>query len=438
MSEIIKQLDITSLIHGGRGIGRHDGKAVFVPMTVPGDRVACRIVRSRRRYVEAELLEIITHSAQRREPPCPFFGSCGGCQWQHIDYREQVRCKEQIFGDLLIRSKLVSADRLNPVVPAPDEWNYRNRAQFKCRMTADGLVVGFYRQNSHDVVNIDVCRLVDPRIQKTLDLFRNESPSVPCPDSVLGIDIACGDDGGIRITLHVLPQGERQILDWLKNFAGRHQINACMRSERKDNIEVVHGEVDLIIRIDRPEITLRYGPGGFVQVNSSQNRNMVAGILELLTLDGTETVLDLFCGMGNFSLPLARRAGRVVGVEDHVPSIISARINAAANNICNAEFYAADASSIKDLFHSGDDLDLVIIDPPRTGNYQVSLELLKLRPTKVLYVSCDPATLVRDLAPLVQGGYEVVSSQPFDLFPQTWHIESMTLLRKAETDKRSE
>ncbi|MBW2688536.1 MAG: 23S rRNA (uracil(1939)-C(5))-methyltransferase RlmD [Deltaproteobacteria bacterium] len=435
MPEIIRSLDITSLVHGGRGIGRHDGKAVFVPLTMPGDRVACRIVKSKKRYLEAELYEIIDPSPLRREPPCPFFGSCGGCQWQHLPYREQVRWKENIFNDLLVRSKVISSDRLKLIVPAPNEWDYRNRVQFKCHLTAKGLVVGFYRHGSHFVVDIDRCRLVAPPIQRVFNLLRNDLPGAPCPDCITQIDVACGDDGEARIILHVSSKGCQQLRPWLQAFAGRHQLNVCLQSGSRKAPEVVCGEGDLTIKVDQPEIALRYGPGGFVQVNSAQNRNMIASMLELLALNGTENVLDLFCGMGNFSLPLARRAGRVTGVEDYAPSIARARINAAANNIDNVEFHATDASAIMNNYPTADDLDLVLLDPPRTGNYQVSHELLKIRPERILYVSCDPATLVRDLTPLVHNGYEVVSSQPFDLFPQTWHIESMTLLRNPSSSE---
>jgi 23S rRNA (uracil1939-C5)-methyltransferase len=156
---------------------------------------------------------------------------------------------------------------------------------------------------------------------------------------------------------------------------------------------------------------------------------MISNMLELLDLKGNEKVIDLFCGMGNFSLPLACRAGHVVGIEDYAPSIDMARLNAEANQVRNVEFFAADASAIIDRF-KGENPDLVVLDPPRTGNYEVVNQLLQLKPERVLYVSCDPATLARDLVPLIIGGYEVISSQPFDLFPQTWHIESMTLLQK--------
>jgi 23S rRNA (uracil1939-C5)-methyltransferase len=434
--ELIKDLEISALVHGGRGIGRYEGKAIFVPLTVPGDRVDCRVVKSKRRYVEAELSEVVESSPLRREPPCPFFGSCGGCQWQHIPYQEQARWKEKIFTDLMLRSQLVSGDCLvsddclKAIVPAPEEWGYRNRVQFKCHLSAEGLAIGFYQHGSHYVVDVDKCRLISPEIQRTLGLLRNELPEAPCLDCLPQVDVACGDDGAIRVVLHVLPEGRQQLHSWLQAFADRHQVNACVQSSRREAPEVVCGEGDLTVNVDQPEIALRYGPSGFVQVNSAQNRSMVAAMLDLLALNGTEKVLDLFCGMGNFSLPLARRAGHVSGVEGHAASIANARINATVNNIANVDFYTADATAVMSRYQMTDDLDLVVLDPPRTGCYLLSLELIKLRPQRILYVSCDPATLVRDLTPLVQGGYEVVSSQAFDLFPQTWHIESMTLLRR--------
>lgn len=429
MAEMIRELDITSLVHGGRGIGHHDGKAVFVPLTMPGDRVVCRVVKSRRRYIEAELETVVEPSPLRREPPCPFFGSCGGCQWQHIPYRQQAHWKEKIFADFMVRSKVIASERLKPIVPAPDEWGYRNRVQFKCSPGAEGLTIGFYRHASHVVVDVDKCRLVAPPLQATLAHLRRELPKAPCADCVSQVDIACGDDGEVRIILYIDPQGHHRLRPWLQEFAGTHQLGACLHSGGTEGLELVHGASDLIIKVDQPEIELHYGPGGFAQVNPVQNRSLIASMLDLLALNGSEHVLDLFCGMGNFSLPLARRAQRVVAVEDYASSIACARINAVANTITNVEFHAADAAVVMARYQAADTLDLVIMDPPRTGHYQVTSDLLKIRPQRICYVSCDPATLVRDLAPLIHGGYEVVSSQPFDFFPQTWHIESMTLLR---------
>lgn len=168
MAELIRDLEITGLVHGGRGIGRHQGKAVFVPLTVPGDRVDCRVVKSKRRFIEAELCEVVIPSSQRREPPCPFFGRCGGCQWQHLSYAEQLHCKERIFNDLMVRSKVVAAERIKPIVPSPGETRYRNRVQLKCHFVEGSLALGFYRHGSHTVVDVDHCLLVNPKIQQTL------------------------------------------------------------------------------------------------------------------------------------------------------------------------------------------------------------------------------------------------------------------------------
>ncbi len=432
MSDHIRDLKISALVHGGRGLGHHQGQAVFVPLTAPGDRVSCRVIRRKRRFIEAELGEILEPSPLRRDPPCPYFGTCGGCQWQHLPYQIQLQWKEKLFSEQMVRGGIMSADRLRPILAAPDEWHYRNRAQFKCHATAESLTVGFYRHGSHFVVDIANCRIVEPRIQHILGLLRRELQDAPCRDSIPQVDVACGDDAAVRIVLHTLPGGRQQLLPWLRDFAGRHQVSACLQSGRKDTLQPVSGATDLTVKVDQPEMTLGYGPGGFVQVNAAQNRHMVTTLVDLLQLEGREGVLELFCGMGNFSLPVARRAGRVVGIEDYAPSITSARRNAAANGIGNATFHVADAVAGFARYGEGRP-DVVILDPPRTGSYQVARQLLAQQPPRIVYVSCDPATLARDLTPLVMGGYRVVASQPFDLFPQSWHIESMTLLERTVT-----
>lgn len=427
MSELIRNLEITGLVHGGRGIGRIDGKAVFVPMTAPGDRVTCRALRTKSRYIEAELVDLLEPSAHRREPPCRYFGDCGGCQWQHLAYASQCHWKDKVFCEQMLRSKVAAEECLAPLVAAPDEWHYRNRVQFKCHMTENGMVIGFYRPNSHFVVDINHCLLLSTQIQKLLTLLREELPEAPCAEQIPQVDVACGDDGVPRVLLHALPQARPRLRPWLLDFARRHQLAACLQSGRKDTIELVHGAMDLTVVVDQPPLVLGYGPGGFAQVNPAQNRRMIAEMLAILDLQGTEDVLDLFCGMGNFSLPIARRAGRVTGIEEYTPSVESARKNAAANDLHNVEFHAADAATAMIGRNQGD-LDLVVLDPPRSGSYQASRQILRAMPLRVLYISCDPATLVRDLVPLVHNGYQILSTRAFDVFPQTWHIESMTLL----------
>ncbi|MGW8312931.1 MAG: class I SAM-dependent RNA methyltransferase [Desulfuromonadales bacterium] len=432
MDEIISDLEITTLVHGGRGLGRHEGKAVFVPLTLPGDRVACRSVKSSSRFIEAELVDVLVPSQLRRQPPCPLFGTCGGCQWQHLPYHEQVRWKEKIYAELMVRNQVAPAVRIREIVAAPDQWNYRNRVQLKCHQVNDGMAIGFYRHGSHFVIDVDRCLVVAPQIQRVIDILHGELPQAPDGDCIPQVDVACGDDGAVRIVVHVLPKSRKPLSLWLRDFACRHDINVCIQSGRKETLEIVHGVAHLTVAVDNSGLSLHYGPGGFVQGNSEQNRNMVSRMLEMLKPEGAERVLDLFCGMGNFSLPLARRTGWVVGVEDYAPSIASARENAAINEIHNVEFHAVDATRFMQRAHP-EEFDLVVLDPPRTGCRQTVQELLRIKPRSVLYVSCDPATLVRDLMPLVHGGYEVVAGQPLDLFPQTWHIESLTLLKRCDS-----
>lgn len=421
------ELEIESLAFGGSGIGRMEGKAVFVPLTAPGDRVRCRIARDRKRYAEAEPEEILTPSPLRRPAPCPVFGECGGCQWQHLPYGEQVRWKERIFADFLRRQCGVGEEAVLPAVPSPGEWRYRSRVQFKCRQTAGGFVMGFYRRGSHFVVDVADCPITAVRLNEVLRLFRSWLPASPCPDRVPQVDLDLGCDGRVRGVVHALGDVP-SLADYLRPLVEEAGISLFLQPGRKDSLVRVAGEEDLEIAAGDPPMLLRYGPGGFAQVNLPQNLALVREVTRAAALTGKERVLDLFCGMGNFSLPLARGAREVTGVEEYAPAIVKARQNAARLGIANAAFHAVPAEGAATGLADGAGFDLVVLDPPRAGAYGVARELAASRPGKILYVSCDPSTLARDLQPLLHGGYRLLWSRPFDLFPQTHHIESLSLL----------
>ena len=427
---MIKQLRIERLAYGGAGIGRHEGKAVFVPCTAPGDLVDCRIVREKKRYIEGELVALLELGRGRRTPSCPVFGRCGGCQWQHLEYAEQARWKEGIFRDTLVRQAGVAPERVLPLAQAPDEWGYRSRVQFKCRQTEAGLVMGFYRSGSHYVIDVPQCPIAAPAINGALKLLRQWLSASPCPERIPQVDMAVDDEGQARIVVHVLDGREGVLAAYLRPLAEAAGYALFLQSGRKDSLRPVTGAEDLHIH---PEIggdlRLAYGPGGFAQVNLAQNRRLVSEVLTALEDTTPGRVLDLFCGMGNFSLPLARIASEVVGVEDYPPSIAKARENALRNGLTNASFHARPAEGAAEFFSREQPFDLVLLDPPRTGAYAVTKELARLRPAHLLYVSCDPPTLARDLAPLLHGGYRLEWSRPFDLFPQTHHTESLTSLR---------
>lgn len=423
------ELVIETLTFGGRGLGRHGGKAVFVPYTAPGDRVRCRVIHDRAQFVEAELCEVLHPSALRRTPPCPVAGSCGGCDWQHLPYDEQLRWKERLFHDQLLRSGVACAEVLQPIVAAPDELGYRNRLQFKCRQTPTDFVAGFYRSGSHFIVDTSRCLLARSAIHDAYAFLRQALPKAPQPDAIPQVDISCSDDQRVAVLLHALPKAREVLSGWLFNVAERGGFAAALQSGRKQSIEPVAGNAGLTTAVDDPPLSLQIRAGGFAQVNPEQNRRLVDAVVAAAALSGRERVLDLYCGVGNFSLPLARRAGAVVGVESYAPAIADAIANASRHAIGNATFHAEPAEGSVLRYGS---FDLVLLDPPRTGAYPVMRDLLVLKPRRILYVSCDPATLTRDLQPLVHNGYVVASSRPFDFFPQTWHIESLTVLDRCD------
>jgi 23S rRNA (uracil1939-C5)-methyltransferase len=424
---------IDALAYGGAGVARHEGKAVFVPLTAPGELVRCRVTRDHRRFSEAEAVEVLAASPRRRPPPCPHFGACGGCQWQHLPYGEQCAWKERIFADILQRQARVSKDVIQPLAPSPSEWNYRSRVQFKCRQAGQGFVMGFYRRGSHFVIDVADCPITAPRLNETLRLFRRWLPASPCPKLIPQVDLEADDEGRIRATVHCLDRDPAPLADFLGPLAESEGLSLFLQTGRKETLERVCGVEELHIRpLAHSLLRLAYGAGGFAQVNLEQNRRLVSAVLEAASLSGTERVLDLFCGMGNFSLPLARGAGTVVGVEDYAPAIARAERNARSNGIANARFLARPAEGAPTALAGAGGFDLVLLDPPRTGACAVARELATLRPPCIIYVSCDPPTLARDLVPLLHQGYAVVSSQPFDLFPQTHHTESLTVLRRVD------
>ena len=427
---MICELRIETLTHGGNGLGRLDGKAVFVPGTAPGDRIRCRIVKQHKRHAEGVLEALLEPSAQRRTAPCPVSGECGGCQWQHLHYSAQLTAKEAIFQGLLQRQGEVPAEALRPLVAAPEEWHYRSRVQFKCRQTEQGFVIGFYRQASHYVVAVEHCPILDPRLNQALSHFRAWLAQGPNPHQIPQVDMAVGDGGQVRVVVHFIGEDSSALSAWLAPRASAAGYALFLQTGRKSSLQQILPPADLSIRVDQPPLTLNYGPGGFAQVNLAQNRALVEAAMQAAELAGTERVLDLYCGMGNFSLPLARRAREVVGVEDYAPSIASAIQNARVNAVGNASFLAQPAEGALLSLGAASAFDLVLLDPPRSGAYAVIRELLQVTPQRVIYISCDPATLARDLVPLQHSGYRVISCQPFDLFPQSYHVESLTVLER--------
>ncbi|MDA3903844.1 MAG: 23S rRNA (uracil(1939)-C(5))-methyltransferase RlmD [Desulfuromusa sp.] len=427
VDEILPPLTVETMVNGGAGLARYEGRVVFIPHVAVGDVVLCRVTKVKKHFLEAEINEMLQPSPQRRQPECPVAGECGGCQWQHLAYSEQLQWKESLFRETLTRQCGTNPDKILPIVPAADEWNYRSRVQIKCSNPNATFVTGFYRPKSHSVISIDRCPIIAPELNTLLAHLRKLINRTVHAKYIPQIDLAVDDNRKCSAVIHYAGSDLSSLAALLK--AGSLVADMLIKSGSKSKLFPIQGEGVLQISVDRPPMKLAYAVGSFAQINLEQNRTLVAAVLGLSSLTGRERILDLYCGMGNFSLPLARRAKQVIGVEESAASIKMAGENGRQNQIENVEFYSQSAEGALSRFSQQNSVDLLFLDPPRIGAIATMKELLKTPVNKVIYVSCDPQTLARDLKLLVNGGYELVSSQPFDMFPQTHHCESVTLLQ---------
>ena len=433
---------IEKMAFGGSGFGHLEGKACFVPFTAPGDVAKIRAKVVKRSYLEGELLELLKPSERRVTPPCPVFGSCGGCNWQHLSYPDQLSAKEEIFAEILWRSGRVERERIEEIAPAPEPFGYRSRIQLKVRFIGGELHMGFYRAGSHFVVNIPGrCEIAHPRINLLIGELTRVLTLFPEADKIPQIDVAVGEDGALELVIHYIGSNSAEIAGFFR--ANRFALGAdgiFLRTGRKTTLEEIGGGDFHALAYTAPDpsfpglpgYSLKFSNGGFSQVNYAQNLFLIETVCAWAGLTGKERVLDIYCGNGNFSLPLSGKAAYVLGLEDYGPSIAGARQNCKANGVKNVSFECSDALCAIDRLVSRDEtFDLVILDPPRTGAREVVDKIPALRPRAIIYVSCDPATLARDIGILNKSGYEVEKIRPVDMFPQTYHVESVTLLKSA-------
>jgi 23S rRNA (uracil1939-C5)-methyltransferase len=430
MDKII-ELTIDALSYGGRGVGRYDGKAVFVPSVLPGERVSCRILRDKKRYCEAELCEVLLASPDRREPLCRFFPECGGCQWQHLSYPLQMQWKEKIFAETIIRATGCDASLILPIIAAPDEIGYRCRAQIKCRLTAHGLIAGFYRAGSHTIVDTDVCPVLDPLIPPLLEGFRSCIAGYLHADKISQLDFCIDSAARSSLVVHFSGRDVSGLKAVLRELKSDERLSIYIQTGGHKIYTVVSGDEQAIAPEHDEELQLRFPPGGFIQINLEQNRRLVSEVLKSAVQSGGERILDLYAGIGNFSLPLAKKCSAVVGVEEYTAGVEAAIHNARDNSISNCQFIAGRSERVIQQMVNGPQFDTVVLDPPRSGAGQAIPTLIKLQPDRIVYVSCDPTTLARDLVKLIEGGYQLMSAQPVDMFPQTWHIEGIAVLSRS-------
>lgn len=425
-------VEIEKMVYGGRGMGRVGGKVVFVPFTAPGERVEAEVVGEKKDYAEAILKRVESPSPQRVKPFCPLYGECGGCQYQHFSYEEQLKLKEEALGETLHRLTRKGSLETSPIIASPADRGYRIRAQFKIGIKDGKKILGFYAWRTHRVVETEECPLLHPlanRILHGLRQWLEETKEVPLQE----------------IDLKVSPEEGRGVV----NLRFEDSWDDCKVEELREKIIGLKGVVsggkkqsswgDLNLIHEGPEISgrkLRFQTSGesFVQVNPGQNHNLIQKVVEWARLGGEEKVVDLFCGSGNLTLPLALGAKKTWGIDLDRQAIESARENARENGIPYCTFWAGAAEEgIRRVREETPSVDLAVLDPPRVGAHGVLEPIVSLQPRKILYVSCEPPTLARDLARLVSLGYNVKRVQPLDMFPQTYHIETIAELEIAHS-----
>ncbi|SEA46235.1 23S rRNA m(5)U-1939 methyltransferase [Desulfuromusa kysingii] len=420
-------LTIETLVNGGAGLARFEGRVVFIPDTAVGDVVTCRVTKEKKKFLEARIIETIKPSSTRCQPVCPVAGDCGGCQWQHLPYSEQLFWKDSLFRETLAHQCGIDINNVLPIIPAVNPWNYRSRVQVKCQNSSAGFITGFFRSKSHSVVAVKECPVIAPELNTLLVRLRDCIDQTPFAADIAQLDLGVDDCGCCSAVVHYSGHD----VDGLTELLISENITAALFIKNTVTNKLVHisGNASLQIVVDQPPILLKYAIGSFSQINLEQNRLLIESVLKLAELKGTERVLDLYCGMGNFSFPLARRAKHVIGIEGAAASINAAKINSRQNKIVNVDFYNQSAQGALVRLGDKERPDVLVLDPPRSGAYATMKELQAHPVNKIIYISCDPQTLGRDLQFLTRNGYELLTSQPIDMFPQTYHCESISLLR---------
>jgi len=423
-------LEIDALDAEGRGVARNAGKVVFVEGAITGERVEAQLLESKPKFDRARVTAVLRASASRREPPCPHFGTCGGCATQHVDAPTQVAAKQRWLEDNLARiGKVEVGAMLAPIHGA--EWGYRHRARLSVRYVESkgGALVGFRERKSTYVADMKDCRVLPPAVSALIPLLRSLISRLSIRDRVPQVEIAVGDTSTVLLFRHLLPlTADDQVL--LREFADANRACVWLQPEGADSAAPFHPQEDAGLSYALPEFGLRiaFRPADFTQVNPAVNRVLVSRAMRLLDPQPGERIADLFCGIGNFSLPIAARGAQVIGFEGSAPLVERARENAAANGLL-AQFEVADLFK-PNLEHYGR-FDKYLIDPPREGAASLVHALPEGWPRRIVYVSCDPATLARDAGVLVHHkGFTLAAAGVVNMFPHTAHVESIALFER--------
>ncbi|HET9404530.1 MAG TPA: 23S rRNA (uracil(1939)-C(5))-methyltransferase RlmD [Burkholderiales bacterium] len=431
----MQSLTIESLDQEGRGVARRDGKAIFIEGALPGEIVTYSSYRKKPSYEQATLGTVLKESALRVAPRCPHFGVCGGCSLQHFDARAQVAVKQRVLEDSLWHIGRVRPESMLPAIHGP-AWGYRHRARFAVRYVPKkgGALVGFHEKRSSYIADMSRCEVLPPRISALIRPLRDLVGALSIRTRLPQIEVALGEGADVLVFRILQPLLEPD-MDLLRRFADDHGVKVYLQPGGPDTAGPMEPAdyADLYYELSEFDLRIRFDPTDFTQINHAVNAVLVRRAVALLGARPGERIADLFCGVGNFALAVARSGAQVVGVEGSAVLVGRARTNALLNGLADAasfherDLYRGIADPLRGLGH----FDRMLIDPPRDGAIGVAKSLPEDGPRRLVYVSCNPGTLARDAAVLTQErGYRLSAAGVVNMFPHTAHVESIAVFDK--------
>jgi 23S rRNA (uracil1939-C5)-methyltransferase len=442
-----KTIHITKIVNGGYGFARlSTGQVTLVRYALPNEDVIITIEDVKKNYLFGKVQQILQEHSGRITPPCKYYGQCGGCNLQHCDYHTQLTIKKGIVEDLLGRQSQEavrnSIHLLAPPVPSPSAFGYRQRVRLQVGKRG---VIGFHRYHSHDIIPIDICLLAGEAINKTIAALQNHDDGHRLCELSTEVELQLNPQTGKTVCIFnfsrkIRPADVKSARIFCRDvdevervfFVGSDFPITGPYCDKGEENKALNNTFNVhypnIIQLSR-YLNFSWEVGGFCQVNLAQNKALIETVLEFCQVDKNETILDLYCGMGNFSIPLAMAAKEVLGIEGQGSAIRSAQENAFNAALTNTRFLKKSVdNACQELAEKGEHFDCVVIDPPRLGALGLAGHLAKITSKRLVYISCDPATLCRDLADLTNAGFTIKKIQPIDMFPQTHHIETVVLL----------
>lgn len=434
LPEAAVKVTIESLAHDGRGVAHVDGKVIFIDEALPGEELEFIYTDSRKDYAEGRVETLFTRAPERVDAKCEHFGKCGGCSFQHVEDAAQISFKQALLVDQFQRIGKVTIPEIWEPLTGP-HWGYRQKARMGVKYVAKKgrVLVGFRERRNQFLAEIESCKVMNPIVGEKLMALSEMIGKLTIKDKIPQIEVAIGDKDCV-LAFRVLEPATAEDKEIMRSFGHEHKLSLCLQSKGPDTIVPIEGEPKVMLTYSLPDqgVHFRFKPAMFTQVNYEINRKMISRVMQAMDFNENDRVLDLFCGLGNFTLPIATKAGHVVGVEGDQPLVNHAKDNAQLNNLTNVEFFAADLSKdVSDQAWAQQSYNKVILDPSRAGAADVLPNLKKWHPELIMYVSCNPSTLARDAGILVNDmGYTLVKAGVMDMFPQTGHVESIALFRK--------